>query len=30
MPGMPGFHTLEDLPLERVTDLVSRRVLTGD
>lgn len=30
MPGMPGFHALRDLPLDRVTDLVSRRVLTGD
>lgn len=30
MTGMPGFHTLKDLPLERVTDKVSRRVLTGE
>lgn len=29
MPGMPGFHTLIHLPVEQVTDLVSRRVLTG-
>ena len=27
---MKGFHTLQDLPEEKVTDTISRRVLIGD
>ena len=30
MRGMPGFHTLNDLPVEKVTDKITRRVLAGD
>jgi quercetin dioxygenase-like cupin family protein len=30
MPSMKGFHQLERLPEEKVTDTISRRVLTGD
>lgn len=30
MPVMPGFHRLEHLPAEKVTDKISRRVLVGD
>ncbi|HET9489524.1 MAG TPA: cupin domain-containing protein [Methylomirabilota bacterium] len=30
MALMPGFHALEKLPEERVTDKISRRILTGD
>ena len=30
MPGMKGFHVLKNLPEEKITDRISRRVLTGD
>jgi quercetin dioxygenase-like cupin family protein len=30
MPGMKGFHHLKDLPEEKITDKITRRVLTGD
>jgi quercetin dioxygenase-like cupin family protein len=30
MPVMTGFHTLNDLPVEKVTDKITRRVLAGD
>ncbi|MBI1734078.1 MAG: cupin domain-containing protein [Candidatus Rokubacteria bacterium] len=30
MPSMPGFHALKDLPEEKITDKISRRILTGD
>jgi quercetin dioxygenase-like cupin family protein len=30
MPSMKGFHALKELPVEKVTDKISRRVLTGD
>ncbi len=30
MPVMQGFHTLASLPLETVTEKISRRVLAGD
>ncbi len=30
MPIMPGFHALKDLPQEKVTDAISRRILSGD
>lgn len=30
MRVMAGFHALKDLPEERVTDKISRRVLVGD
>ena len=30
MRGMTGFHRLTDLPVEKVTDKISRRVLAGD
>jgi quercetin dioxygenase-like cupin family protein len=29
MPIMPGFHALENLPEEKVTDTITRRVLVG-
>jgi len=30
MPSLKGFHTLKNLPEEKITDKISRRVLTGD
>ncbi len=30
MRPMQGFHALRDLPVEKVTDQISRRVLVGD
>jgi quercetin dioxygenase-like cupin family protein len=30
MPSMSGFHALKDLPEEKVTDKISRRVLVGE
>ncbi len=30
MPGTPGFYALKQLPEEKVTDRISRRILTGD
>ena len=30
MAGTQGFHTLKNLPEEKITDQISRRVLTGD
>jgi quercetin dioxygenase-like cupin family protein len=30
MPIMKGFHTLRELPEEKVTDKITRRVLIGD
>ena len=30
MPTMPGFHALRSLPEEKITDKITRRVLTGD
>ena len=30
MPTLKGFHTLKNLPEEKITDRISRRVLTGD
>jgi quercetin dioxygenase-like cupin family protein len=30
MAAMPGFHALRSLPEEKVTDKITRRVLTGD
>ena len=30
MLSMPGFHVLKDLPEEKVTDKISRRVLVGE
>jgi unsaturated pyranuronate lyase len=30
MPTMPGFHVLRDLPEEKITDKITRRVLTGE
>jgi quercetin dioxygenase-like cupin family protein len=30
MPSMPGYHTLKNLPEEKITDKISRRVLTGE
>jgi quercetin dioxygenase-like cupin family protein len=30
MPSMKGYHALKNLPEEKVTDKISRRVLTGD
>jgi unsaturated pyranuronate lyase len=30
MPTMPGFHALKDLPEEKITDKITRRVLTGE
>ena len=30
MAAMPGFHALRSLPEERVSDKITRRVLTGD
>ncbi len=30
MPSMQGFHALRNLPEEKITDKISRRVLTGD
>ena len=30
MPIMPGFHALKNLPEEKVTDTITRRVLVGD
>jgi quercetin dioxygenase-like cupin family protein len=30
MPVMTGFHALNDLPIEKVTDKITRRVLAGD
>jgi quercetin dioxygenase-like cupin family protein len=30
MPSMKGFHALKELPVEKVTDKISRRVLSGD
>ena len=30
MPLMPGFLALKDLPEEKVTDKITRRILTGD
>ena len=30
MPTMRGFHALKDLPEEKVTDKITRRVLVGD
>ena len=30
MPVMTGFHALKDLPEEKVTDKITRRILVGD
>ena len=30
MPSMKGYHALANLPEEKVTDKITRRVLTGD
>ena len=30
MPSMKGFHALKNLPEEKITDTISRRVLAGD
>jgi quercetin dioxygenase-like cupin family protein len=30
MPIMPGFHELKNLPEEKITDQISRRILIGD
>jgi quercetin dioxygenase-like cupin family protein len=30
MPAMTGFHALKDLPEEKVTDTISRKILIGD
>ena len=30
MPGMHGYHALKNLPEEKVTDKISRRILVGD
>jgi quercetin dioxygenase-like cupin family protein len=30
MPSMTGFHALRNLPEEKITDQISRRVLVGD
>lgn len=30
MPGITGFHAREDLPEEKITDTILRRVLTGE
>ena len=30
MPSMKGFHALKNLPEEKVTDKISRRILAGD
>jgi quercetin dioxygenase-like cupin family protein len=30
MPTMAGFHTLRDLPVEKVTETISRRVVVGE
>ena len=30
MPSMKGYHALKNLPEEKVTDKISRRVLAGD
>jgi quercetin dioxygenase-like cupin family protein len=30
MRTMPGFHALDKLPEEKITDAISRRVLAGD
>src|SRR4029453_14030268 len=30
MPSMKGYHALKNLPEEKVTDKISRRVLVGD
>jgi quercetin dioxygenase-like cupin family protein len=30
MPSLKGFHTIKNLPEEKITDRISRRVLTGD
>ena len=30
MPTMSGFHALKDLPQEKLTDKISRRVLSGE
>ena len=30
MPSMQGYHALKNLPEEKVTDKISRRILAGD
>src|SRR6476659_744647 len=30
MPSMKGYHALKNLPEEKITDKISRRVLVGD
>lgn len=30
MPTMPGLHALKNLPEEKVTDTITRRILVGD
>jgi hypothetical protein len=30
MPSMKGYHALKNLPEEKVTDKISRRILAGD